>query len=238
MIWYSLSVSVSAGATVMESPVCTPIGSTFSIEQMMMQLSALSRTTSISNSFQPSTLSSIRTSVRRRGVEAARDDLRELLAVVGDAAAGAAQREGRADDRRQADVLERALRPRPRVRDACERGVSSPIRVHRLAEQLAVLGLVDRLGVRADHLDAVFLQHAALVQRQRGVQRGLAAHRRQQRVGALGVRDDLGDDVGRDRLDIGGVGQLRVGHDRRRVGVDQNDPVALRFRALQACVPE
>ena len=63
MIWYSLSVSVSAGATVMESPVWTPIGSTFSIEQTMMQLSALSRTTSISNSFQPSTLSSISTSV-------------------------------------------------------------------------------------------------------------------------------------------------------------------------------
>jgi hypothetical protein len=63
MIWYSLSVSVSAGATVIESPVCTPIGSTFSIEQMMMQLSAVSRTTSISYSFQPSTDSSISTSV-------------------------------------------------------------------------------------------------------------------------------------------------------------------------------
>ena len=63
MIWYSLSVSVSAGAMVIESPVCTPIGSTFSIEQMMMQLSALSRTTSISNSFQPSTDSSISTSL-------------------------------------------------------------------------------------------------------------------------------------------------------------------------------
>ncbi len=47
----------------MESPVCTPIGSMFSIEQTMMQLSALSRTTSISYSFQPSTLSSISTSV-------------------------------------------------------------------------------------------------------------------------------------------------------------------------------
>ena len=60
MRWYSLSVSVSAGATVIESPVWTPIGSTFSIEQTMMALSALSRTTSISNSFQPSRLSSIR----------------------------------------------------------------------------------------------------------------------------------------------------------------------------------
>ena len=46
----------------MESPVCTPIGSKFSIEQMMMQLSALSRTTSISNSFQPSKDSSINNS--------------------------------------------------------------------------------------------------------------------------------------------------------------------------------
>ena len=71
MRWYSLSVSVSAGATVMESPVWTPIGSMFSIEQTMMQLSALSRTTSISYSFQPSTLSSISTSVRGRQVQAA-----------------------------------------------------------------------------------------------------------------------------------------------------------------------
>ena len=60
--WYSLSVSVSAGATVIESPVWMPIGSTFSMEQTMMALSALSRTTSISNSFQPSTDSSTRIS--------------------------------------------------------------------------------------------------------------------------------------------------------------------------------
>ena len=62
MIWYSLSVSVCAGATVMLSPVCTPIGSKFSIEQIMMQLSFLSRTTSISYSFQPSTDCSINNS--------------------------------------------------------------------------------------------------------------------------------------------------------------------------------
>jgi hypothetical protein len=58
MRWYSLSVRVKAGATVIESPVWTPIGSRFSIEQMMTQLSLASRTTSSSYSFQPSTLSS------------------------------------------------------------------------------------------------------------------------------------------------------------------------------------
>ncbi len=60
--WYSLSVSVRAGATVMLSPVCTPIGSTFSIEQITTKLSAPSRITSSSNSFQPITDSSSSTS--------------------------------------------------------------------------------------------------------------------------------------------------------------------------------
>ena len=61
--WYSRSVRVSAGATVTLSPVWTPMASRFSMEQTMMQLSARSRTTSISNSFQPSTLSSTSTSL-------------------------------------------------------------------------------------------------------------------------------------------------------------------------------
>ena len=39
--WYSRSVRVSAGATVMESPVCTPIGSRFSMEQTTTTLSAV-----------------------------------------------------------------------------------------------------------------------------------------------------------------------------------------------------
>ena len=61
--WYSRSVSVCAGATVIESPVWMPIGSRFSIAQTMMQLSARSRTTSISYSFQPIRLSSMSSSL-------------------------------------------------------------------------------------------------------------------------------------------------------------------------------
>ena len=61
--WYSRSVSVIAGATVIESPVCTPIGSRFSIEQTMTTLSAVSRITSSSYSFQPMIDSSRSTSV-------------------------------------------------------------------------------------------------------------------------------------------------------------------------------
>ena len=61
--WYSRSVSVIAGATVIESPVCTPIGSRFSIEQTITTLSAVSRMTSSSYSFQPMIDSSRSTSV-------------------------------------------------------------------------------------------------------------------------------------------------------------------------------
>ncbi len=62
MCWYSRSVRVIAGATVIESPVCTPIGSRFSMEQMTTTLSWWSRISSSSYSFQPSTDSSISTS--------------------------------------------------------------------------------------------------------------------------------------------------------------------------------
>ena len=60
--WYSRSDRVWIGATVIESPVWTPIGSRFSIEQTMTALSTRSRITSSSNSFQPSTDSSTRIS--------------------------------------------------------------------------------------------------------------------------------------------------------------------------------
>ena len=111
---------------------------------------------------------------------------------------------------------------------------------HRLAEQLAVFRHVDGVRRGADHLDVEFLQHAHLAQRQRAVERGLPAHGRQQRVGSLAL-DDLGDDLRRDRLDIGGVGQIRVGHDGRRIRVHQDDPVALileRLAGLRAGIVE
>ena len=182
--------------------------------------------------------------VGRRGVDAALDDLDELGLVVGDAAAGAAERERRPDDRRQADVVERLERLDQRL-DLPGARRFEPDPLHRLAEQLAVLGLVDGVGGGADHLDVEFVQHAHLPQRQRGIERGLSAHGGQQREAAGNdvtlLLDDLGDDLRRDRLDIGGVGEIGVGHDRRRVGIHQHDPVALfleRLAGLRAGIIE
>jgi len=109
---------------------------------------------------------------------------------------------------------------------------------HRLAEQLAVFRLVDRRGRGADQLDLVLLQNAALAQAEGGVECGLPAHRRQQgedfsgrNVDALAL-DDLLQELRRDRFDIGGVRQSRVGHDRGRVGIHQDDAVALGAQRL------
>ena len=55
---------------------------------------------------------------------------------------------------------------------------------HGLAEQLAVLGLVDGLGAGADELDVELVEHAHLAQRQRAVERGLAAHGGEEREAA------------------------------------------------------
>ena len=75
---------------------------------------------------------------------------------------------------------------------------------------------------------------------ERAVERGLPAHRRQQRVRALD-RDDLLDHLPGDRLDVGRVGHVGIGHDRRRIRVDEDDAIALlaqRLAGLRAGIIE
>ncbi len=93
MIWYSLSLSVIAGATVIESPVCTPIGSKFSIEQITTHWSLWSRMTSISYSFQPSRHSSTSTSWTGERSRPLVTMCSNSFFIIGDAAARAAERE-------------------------------------------------------------------------------------------------------------------------------------------------
>ena len=184
----------------------------------------------------------------RRGGEARPADVFVFLHVVGNAAACAAEREGRADDGGQADHVDgvhrrleagdpviafRLARLGGQLRrgdDRCSRVLEADP-VHRFAEQLAVFSHFDGFGLGADQLDAVFLEDARMMQVQRAIQRRLAAHGGQERVRPLDG-DDFLDDLRQDRLNIGRVRQLRIGHDRRRVGVDEDHPVALGFQRL------
>ena len=76
-----------------------------------------------------------------------------------------------------------------------------------------------------------FSSTPCLTQVHRRVEAGLPAERGQQGVGPF-LRDDLLDDLPGDRLDVGAVGRLRVGHDGGRVGVDQDDRVAFLAEGL------
>jgi hypothetical protein len=165
--------------------------------------------------------------VDRAGGEPLGNDLGELRLVVGHATAVSAERERRPDDDRKGELAGREglLALLDRLDDLRERH-PQPGLLHRGAEGLAVLGAVDRLVVSADQLDAEALENAVVVQRLGQVERGLAAQGREKGVRPLAL-DHLRDRAGEQRLYIGPVGELGVGHDRRRVRVDQHDLVAL-----------
>ena len=115
------------------------------------------------------------------GAQPAGDQLLELGPVVGDAAAPAAQRERRPDDRGQPDDLQERVRLLLRLDRAALGGLEVDPGAH-LAEQLAVLGPVDDRPVRPDHLDPVLLEHALVPQLAGAVQGGLPAEGREHRV--------------------------------------------------------
>ena len=126
------------------------------------------------------------------------------------------------------------------LRTVLPRGTSRPILCIACLKPLAALGLVDHVGIGADHLDAVLFEHAVPPQVHRHVEPRLPAERRQQRIGPL-LLDHLGDDLPRERLDVRAIGRRRIGHDRGRVRVHQHDLVALfaqRLAGLRAGVVE
>ena len=98
----------------------------------------------------------------------------QLLAVLADAAAGAAHREGGADDDRVADDLGKVQRVVQILNDL--RGDDGLVQLfHRVLEQLAVLGTVNRVGLAGQQADAAAVQKSAAGQLHRQVQAHLAA---------------------------------------------------------------
>ena len=166
----------------------------------------------------------------RRQVQTAVTDFFELFTVVRNAATGAAHGEGRTNDARETDLIEDLVGFLHVVGDTRDRAGQTD-GLHGLVKARTVFGLVDGVGVGTDHFDIVLFQYAMFFQVQRTVQCGLAAHGRQHGIRTL-LLDDLGDCLPFDRFDIGGVGHGRVGHDGRRVGIDQDDAEAFFLQRL------
>ena len=224
--WYWTSVRVCWGATVMESPVWTPMGSMFSMEQTMTTLSLRSRMTSSSNSFQPMTLSSSSTWWVGEASRPAWTTASNSWSVA-------------ATPPPCPPRVKLGRMMRGRWRPSCERGAGLGHGVdhgalghaqadggHGGAELVAGLGPADGGVVGADELDAVLLEGAVLGEGDGQVERGLAAQGGQQGVRPLHL-DDLGHHFGHQGLDVGAVGERGVGHDGGRVGVDQHHLEAL-----------
>ena len=165
-----------------------------------------------------------------RQVDTLGNDATQVVHVIGDAATGATEGEARTNDDGEAEVLDDALGVRHGVSETAPADVQADV-LHGLGEELTILTNANGLGVAADDLDAVLGKHAHLVKLDGTVETRLAAHVGQEGVGALAL-DDLCDGIRRDRLDIGAVGDVRVGHDGRRVGVHEDDLVAERLEAL------
>ena len=83
----------------------------------------------------------------------------------------------------------------------------------------------------ADHFYTVLFQDALLGEIDGEIERGLTAQGREDRIRPF-FGDNFFDDIGGDRLDISPIGEIRIGHDRRRIGVDQNDSIAFFLKSF------
>ena len=123
-------------------------------------------------------------------VQAAGDDFLELLAVVGDPPAAAAERERRPHDGREADFSLDLPGPLEVLRHVRLRDFESDF-AHGIAKALAVFGHVDGVAGGADQFHAVFRKHPVANEVERAVQTRLSPHGGQQGVGPFPLDDAL-----------------------------------------------
>ncbi len=148
----------------------------------------------------------------------------QRLPVRRDARAGPAEDEARPDHDRIADGVGDGEGFVQRVSEARTGHLEADL-LHRVLEALPVLRGLDRLRVRTDHLDTGRFEDAGPGELHGQVERRLPTQCRQERVRAFPL-DDRAHDVHGQRLDVRPVRHGRIGHDRGRVRVHQDDPEA------------
>ena len=155
-----------------------------------------------------------------RKAQAVGGDLMQLFPVLADTAAGTTHGERRADDDGIADDLGKIQRV---VQILHHLGGDDGLvqLFHGVLEELPVLGPVDGLGLAGQQADAAAVQETVAGQFHGQVQTHLAAQVGQDGVG-LFLFDDPFHHFGGQRLDIHMIGDVRIGHDGGRVGVDED----------------
>ena len=165
--------------------------------------------------------------------QTARDNGLEFLNVVHQAAARAAHGVGGAQNAGVTQAAGNLDRFFHRVGNFRARHLDAQ-RIHGVLERLAILAALDGVNLHTNNFHVVFVQHTGFVERGAQVQTGLSAQVGQQRVGALFL-DDLRQTFHVQRLNVGDIGRVRVGHDGCGVAVHQHNLVAQRAQRL-ACL--
>ena len=172
------------------------------------------------------------------GGQTAPHGLFKLFKVVGDAATGAAERECWTQDGWQATFLEE-FACLVHVGDGARKWLAEAEFLNDLPECFAIFGAMNDFAVGADHLHAVTLQDTVVPERACAVECGLSAQRWKQRIDRcakfLLANDDFFNGLGSDRLDVGAITERGIGHDRRGIGIHQDDAEAL-FMERLACL--
>src|SRR6185437_4428092 len=170
-----------------------------------------------------------------REVEATREDLHQLFAVVGYAASGAAERKAGPDEHGEPDFAREVEAIAQIVHQRGFRHIE-PDADHRILEEQAIFRLLDGPKLGADQIHVVLVENAGVGKINGQIEGSLASHRGQQRelprAGIGGehpgfAADDLLDVVAREGFDVRAVGELRIGHDGGRIRVHQHDLVSL-----------
>ena len=165
-----------------------------------------------------------------RGVNPRHDHLLVLFPVVGDPPPGSPQGVGRTDNGREPHhfhYLHRLLE----VVGEPGGGDSQADLLHGSLEEGPVLGLLDGRELGADELHTIFFQDPSLRHRHRHVEGGLPPQGGKEGVGAL-LFDDFLQILRGHRLDVGPVGEVRVGHDGGGVAVQEHHLVPFLFQRL------
>ena len=169
------------------------------------------------------------------GIEARHGKLAQCFFVRCDTATRTTQGESRPDYDRIADLLSQTQAFFEVVGSTGwdARFVDSQ---HRGTELLAVFAHPDPCCRGTQHGYVVLFQKSGFGQFHRKIQTGLAAEGGQQAVNLLIQHNPL-DDIDLQRLQIDFVSHIGVGHDRRRVAVDQDDFVPFSFQGAAGLGP-
>ena len=168
--------------------------------------------------------------MRGRRIETALANRQKFVFIISNAATRAAHGERRANQRGKAHFGLRRQRLFHGVAHKRLRRVQADFG-HRLFKAAAVFGFINRIFRGANQLHIVFRQHAVFGQIQRAIERRLPAHGGQNGIGAL-FGDNLFHRLPHNRLDIGDIGHIGVGHNRGRIGIDEDDFIALFAQSL------